>query len=200
MTATYGTEEDALLRTVLANPADDGARLVMADWYDDHGQPERAELIRRMVAGETEKDSLPVRRLLNAKRPGRGNNRWVWMGKMRALSMAISMRVRWDRGFVGHVKVFVPDVLGHAAVMFGEHPLTGVGLIDAYPRPAHNGGYFWEGVGRRHCTLGHHLPRELFDLMPVCWFVTAKEAEDAASYACVVYGRLAAGLPPEMGV
>ncbi len=37
---------DALLRSILENPADDAPRLVYADWLDDHGEPVRAEFIR----------------------------------------------------------------------------------------------------------------------------------------------------------
>lgn len=36
----------ALLLAVCADPADDVARLVFADWCDENGQPERAEFIR----------------------------------------------------------------------------------------------------------------------------------------------------------
>src|SRR5215218_7287428 len=35
-----------LLAAVLASPADDAPRLVLADWLDEHGQPDRAEFIR----------------------------------------------------------------------------------------------------------------------------------------------------------
>lgn len=35
-----------LLRTIIKNPADDTARLVYADWLDEHGRAERAEFIR----------------------------------------------------------------------------------------------------------------------------------------------------------
>src|SRR5690348_891572 len=37
---------DALLRDICENPDDDTPRLVLADWLEEHGQPERAELIR----------------------------------------------------------------------------------------------------------------------------------------------------------
>jgi uncharacterized protein (TIGR02996 family) len=36
----------ALLAAVAAEPDDDGLRLVLADWLEEHGEPERAELIR----------------------------------------------------------------------------------------------------------------------------------------------------------
>ena len=38
--------EPAFLQAILDEPDDDTPRLVLADWLDDHGDPERAELIR----------------------------------------------------------------------------------------------------------------------------------------------------------
>jgi uncharacterized protein (TIGR02996 family) len=43
------TERDALLRAVCENPDDDLPRLVLADWLDEHDEPERAEFIRCAV-------------------------------------------------------------------------------------------------------------------------------------------------------
>lgn len=40
------SDGDALLAAILANPEEDVARLVYADWLDENGQPERAEFIR----------------------------------------------------------------------------------------------------------------------------------------------------------
>jgi uncharacterized protein (TIGR02996 family) len=37
---------EALLASVLLDPDDDASRLVLADWYEEHGESERAELIR----------------------------------------------------------------------------------------------------------------------------------------------------------
>jgi uncharacterized protein (TIGR02996 family) len=37
---------DDLLAAVAAAPDDDGPRLVMADWFEEHGDPDRAEFIR----------------------------------------------------------------------------------------------------------------------------------------------------------
>jgi uncharacterized protein (TIGR02996 family) len=42
-------DEGALLRSVIENPDDDVARLVIADWYEENGQPERAEFIRVQI-------------------------------------------------------------------------------------------------------------------------------------------------------
>ena len=41
--------EQSLLRAVLETPDDDLPRLVMADWFDEHGDPERAEYIRASI-------------------------------------------------------------------------------------------------------------------------------------------------------
>jgi uncharacterized protein (TIGR02996 family) len=34
---------------IIANPDDDGARLVYADWLEDNGDPNRAEFIRAQI-------------------------------------------------------------------------------------------------------------------------------------------------------
>lgn len=44
------SEFDALTRAVLEDPAEDTVRLALADWLDEHGAPDRAELIRVQVA------------------------------------------------------------------------------------------------------------------------------------------------------
>lgn len=47
MTATDGA---GLLDAILADPADDGLRLIFADWLEDNGEPARAEFIRAQIA------------------------------------------------------------------------------------------------------------------------------------------------------
>src|SRR5262245_54862910 len=39
-------ERNALLRAVIDQPDEDAPRLVLADWYEEHGEPDRAEFIR----------------------------------------------------------------------------------------------------------------------------------------------------------
>ncbi len=43
------TEQAAFIRAICTDPDDDTARLVYADWLDEHGEPERAEFIRVQV-------------------------------------------------------------------------------------------------------------------------------------------------------
>src|SRR5262245_46162790 len=91
------TERDALLAAVLAEPDDDGPRLVFADWLDDHGEPERAELIRLQidrVRRSFPRDEFSTRwereeRLLRA-------HEMAWVGPIANLVQG----ARFRRGFV----------------------------------------------------------------------------------------------------
>jgi uncharacterized protein (TIGR02996 family) len=47
--STLTTPAVALVRAVHLAPDDDAPRLILADWYDEHGDPDRAALIRWMV-------------------------------------------------------------------------------------------------------------------------------------------------------
>ena len=40
------TLDGAFLQAIIANPDDNALLLVYADWLEEHGQPERAEIIR----------------------------------------------------------------------------------------------------------------------------------------------------------
>jgi uncharacterized protein (TIGR02996 family) len=44
------TPDEAFLQDIIAHPDDDTARLIYADWLDEHGQPERGEFIRVQCA------------------------------------------------------------------------------------------------------------------------------------------------------
>jgi uncharacterized protein (TIGR02996 family) len=52
------SEEVAFLTALKANPADDVARLVYADWLDDHDEPIKAEYLR-FVAAIAQQDNCP---------------------------------------------------------------------------------------------------------------------------------------------
>jgi uncharacterized protein (TIGR02996 family) len=43
------TDEAAFLRAIQADPTDATAKLVYADWLDEHGEPERAEYLRLLA-------------------------------------------------------------------------------------------------------------------------------------------------------
>ena len=95
-------DESALLAAIRAHPDDDTARLVYADWLDEHSQPERAELIRVQVNLARTRGTIES-----------ATERREWHTRMRALLHAHSKRwrkelpnirgVRWgpfERGLV----------------------------------------------------------------------------------------------------
>lgn len=64
------TEEQALIATILAHPADDLPRKVYADWLDEHGFHERAEFIRVQCAlAEDGLCSLVGRKMMDGVTP-----------------------------------------------------------------------------------------------------------------------------------
>lgn len=64
------TDLDALLAGIVADPANALRWLVMADWLEDHGEPERAELVRvhrELLRTYTDPDAFPERSELHAR-------------------------------------------------------------------------------------------------------------------------------------
>ena len=58
------THDDAFLQAIIDVPEDDLPRLVYADWLEEHGQAERAELIRVQVQLARLADQRPRTRYL----------------------------------------------------------------------------------------------------------------------------------------
>jgi uncharacterized protein (TIGR02996 family) len=54
---------NSFLNTVIAAPGDDAAKLVYANWLEDNCRPERARLIRDMIAGRRPRGNLAGRRI-----------------------------------------------------------------------------------------------------------------------------------------
>lgn len=52
------SEEAAFLEVLKSNPADDTARLVYADWLDEHGETLKAEYLRLLVSFAQQEDNL----------------------------------------------------------------------------------------------------------------------------------------------
>ncbi|MBO0701086.1 MAG: TIGR02996 domain-containing protein, partial [Zavarzinella sp.] len=48
-----------LIRACKSEPDDDAPRLVLADWLEEHGQPDRAEFIRRQIEGSGHAPAKP---------------------------------------------------------------------------------------------------------------------------------------------
>ena len=116
----------ALLQTILERPADDAARLIYADWLEEHGAPVHSEFIRlqvefarRMGAAiddpETLRHDAEAIRLLGRERDllaegpdGARSPAWDWMGQhveaMVPYGAPWEIHVRFRRGLVAGVR------------------------------------------------------------------------------------------------
>lgn len=93
------TERDALLRAILVDPADDVARLVYADWLEEHGEPLRAAFIRAQVAE-------PDRAVTFGRKKAPGG-RWAWG----VTKFGLPNFVRWERLATALARSVLPPVL-----------------------------------------------------------------------------------------
>jgi uncharacterized protein (TIGR02996 family) len=125
---------DALLADILANPEDDGPRLVYADWLDEHAQPERAEFIRLQVEYASLDEDDPRRQALERRsvqviqdfnvRP-----RPEWAKGIDA----IAAEWRYRRGFVEEVTLPAATFLERAADLFRVAPVRSVHFTGITP-------------------------------------------------------------------
>jgi uncharacterized protein (TIGR02996 family) len=121
------TDHDALLAAIIANPADDTARLVYADWLAENGEADRGEFIRidielartppgtnddqrRRVALHTRRDELLKLHRAN------------WLAPF----VPHAKEVAFERGFVSSLDISSQTFLKHAERWFAITPLTRV--------------------------------------------------------------------------
>jgi uncharacterized protein (TIGR02996 family) len=96
------THDEAFLQAVLANPNDDGVRLIYADFLEEHGQPERAEFIRlqctlaKLPYADPRRPALQARELELLRL-----HQEAWLGPLRPLLTHWTFR----RGFLDGVIV-----------------------------------------------------------------------------------------------
>jgi uncharacterized protein (TIGR02996 family) len=115
---------DALLNAVLADPDADAPRLVLADYLDEHGNPDRAEFIRVQceLAGLDEADP---------RRPGLEDREHElleaheidWFVGWQHTGGAIR-EWEWHRGFLRSATV-ASWFVGEGRPLFDHHPITG---------------------------------------------------------------------------
>jgi uncharacterized protein (TIGR02996 family) len=123
------TTGDALLAAILADPEDDTARLVYADWLQEHGEADRAAFIRAQIEhARAEPFGTQARaaeelahNLLNKK----ADNWKAWTDTVRNQVLGL----RFERGFVTHVDAEPGAFLGVAGEIFAEHPVRSLRLV-----------------------------------------------------------------------
>jgi uncharacterized protein (TIGR02996 family) len=209
------TDHDALLRAVLESPADDAPRLVLADWLEEHGHPDRAEFIRLQCARTAADPTDPgwegrELELIETRFVDFAEPLPTLLGPRAAWMTPFQEAPPWayDRGFVAHAALACADLLRHAGRIFRALPLTAVRLRDREPFEGSPQSFSWyrEGSpppGGREFHPESNLPGPLWDALGGHvqetagrgkWYETRASAVEAASRAGVAYGRRLAGL------
>jgi uncharacterized protein (TIGR02996 family) len=121
--------ETVFLHDVLDHPDDDSPRLVYADWLEDNGQPERAELIRVQCELARVPEWASGRHLLKAREQElwREHNR-EWSAHLPRWARTGSREFR--RGFVARVEVSAGRFFKEGEELFELTPLEEVCLSD----------------------------------------------------------------------
>src|SRR5436309_5016958 len=89
--------QQALFQAILDSPDEDAPRLVLADWLEEHGEADRAELIRleleteRLAHGDPRLDAL-VKRQGDLLRPHKAE----WLGPF----LGVAADVKFRRGLL----------------------------------------------------------------------------------------------------
>jgi uncharacterized protein (TIGR02996 family) len=127
------SQDEAFLGAILEDPDDDTPRLVYADWLDEHGNAERAELIRLQIE-HARLDPDDPRRWDLARREkallDAGGKSWL----ENLPAWAREGRCWFRRGFVAEVTATVDQFLAGAAELRHATPLEGVALRQAAGR------------------------------------------------------------------
>jgi uncharacterized protein (TIGR02996 family) len=216
------TERAAFLDAIRTNPDDDTARLVYADFLQEHGEGDRAEFIRWQVARFHDLSDGPLDRFVEWPRDGGVWPYDDWPDSATAIFGPHLPRVtfRWRRGFIDSVGLPVAVFTRNAKSLFARHPVTDVSLHDVRPElhPAHVEPDAAEPDGKPHILVGVDTEQDtLFgcrvpmpvwyrlvglieeDAEPDVWphktFATLAHARTALSAACVHWGRSLHGLP-----
>jgi uncharacterized protein (TIGR02996 family) len=78
-----------LLRDAKLNPEDHGPRLILADWLEEHGEPERAEFVRLQCGGTTPEQKQRAKQLAHA-------HEMRWLGPVHGATHTRA----WKRGLL----------------------------------------------------------------------------------------------------
>ncbi|MDB5311650.1 MAG: hypothetical protein JWO38_5852 [Gemmataceae bacterium] len=138
------SDPDSFLRAITADPDDDTARLVFADWLADHGDPDRGEFIRlsvELARRDPDDDAREARRsALFARRADlfkRHNQRWL------EPFLPFAREAKFDRGFVSELEVAADVFLAHGADWLALAPIRRVRFTTFRVWDAATRGYAW---------------------------------------------------------
>jgi uncharacterized protein (TIGR02996 family) len=224
MTATTCDTGTALLRAVLADPASDDCRLILADWYEENGQADRGEFVRVQCqiaalsaelmsdedcdatncpgCGERRELQRRQRELMDAITPYRTADGRAGQSPARVLwarpAVWNGCGVKFSRGFVSEIRLPLALYLAHARDLFAAHPITTVVISDREPVERAAGRWSWDWDTAEATSWN----RILFGLamaadpnVVMAW-PTPEETRRVLSGYLVNSGRKLAGLPP----
>lgn len=99
---TASGEQAAFLRAICDEPADDTARLVYADWLEEHGERERAFYIRSEIgiwrAGGKSYS------IVSSESPARRHYRPWMMAELDVFPFGVVWEATYARGFIEHIQ------------------------------------------------------------------------------------------------
>lgn len=133
------TPDQPFLRAIAAAPDDDAPRLVYADWLDESGRPEWAELIRVQCEAERLRADRPWSRA-TARHAARLHAREmalldVLQGQVEAFRPSLPGVGDFNlvRGVVHHVYLPAAAWLAHHAAILAAHPTVRAVTLTAWP-------------------------------------------------------------------
>jgi uncharacterized protein (TIGR02996 family) len=174
------TAGDAILRAILEEPADDGLRLIYADYLEEHGEGERAEFIRVQVDLGTFDDayylSFANRETcsISAVRQIRRSAELLheaWAMDLLALGLQsahITCVNDWEfrRGFVSEVRCPLAAWMEHGEAVVKAHPVTRVVVTDREPASYPRGRWGWHKNNKLDTERFEQvLPEAIFDML-----------------------------------
>jgi len=157
-TATHA----GFISDIIEHPDDDSIRLIYADYLEDHGDPERAAMVRmgrhteihvdsfgRLLSGVMNfKQSMVIREMI---------------AELTANMTGLPSRIVVRRGFIAEVHAPLAVLEKHLPALVRQHPIGRVRVTDKEPALQTDGaGYvytWWKGSG----AIG--LPNALWDIL-----------------------------------
>jgi len=118
------THADAFLQAILDAPDDDAPRLLFADWLEDNGDSDRAELIRVQIALADRPADHAVAGLRSRQNALLALHDEEWSESVRAVAFGWE----YSRGFVETVEAEAETFLDGAETLFGRAPVRRVRL------------------------------------------------------------------------
>ncbi len=207
-------EEQGLLADIVANPKDDGFRLIFADWCEDNGQPDRARVIRNersmSVTSFQRWFSTPTLMEYCGRRSFMAEPA-IPLGRIGSFTESVSgglvvgfFIADWSfgvrNGFPWLARLPLADWLAHGKALVKEFPLIRVELSG--PRPAGSLPGWLRATGSDphtfypcviHDAIWGKLQGEMiYESLPGMWwsdYHSVPDALDALSDACLVWAR-----------